>query len=272
MRVLDNTSARAAFFAYHSVSTARIPFLAVTPDAFESHLVALRRHGWQTGDEATLARLARGEATGRPTAFLTFDDGYVDNHQVVLPLLRRYRCRAFMFVLPDLLDEGSPIAWEGVEQAAADHPDVMRSMTWAMVEELAEHGNAVGSHTNHHPRLCSLSDEELCQELLDSRRRISERLGACDSLAYPYGEEDSRVRAAAQAAGYRWAFTMPRGRPRRPSPLAIPRVAVDHRDDERRFTLKLHPLTRRVMHSDLRIASQGALATAYRQVTRLGSR
>jgi peptidoglycan/xylan/chitin deacetylase (PgdA/CDA1 family) len=60
-----------------------------------------------------------------------------------------------------------------------------------------------GSHTNLHRHLPGLPDEELRQELLDSRRRIAERLGSCDCLAYPFGEWDERVADAARAAGYR---------------------------------------------------------------------
>ena len=46
--------------------------------------------------------------------------------------------------------------------------------------------------------------------LLDSRRAIAARVGACRTLAYPFGDWNSRVAAAARDAGYDYAFTMPR--------------------------------------------------------------
>jgi peptidoglycan/xylan/chitin deacetylase (PgdA/CDA1 family) len=107
----------------------------------------------------------------------------------------------------------------------------------------------VGSHTMGHPRLSRLGDEELAQELLDSRRRIADRLGSCDSLAYPYGDWSARVARAAAAAGYRFAMTLPSGAQRAATPLTIPRIAVDRRDGRARFTLKISPLGRRLLLS-----------------------
>lgn len=251
-RGLSNVSRQAAFFCYHSISSPGWPFLSVDPDDFERHLATLRRLGWASGGEAELEQLDLGTRLSQPTAFLSFDDGYVDNHTHALPLLRAYRAHAFVFVLPTFVDTGAPLCWAGVEDACAELPDVMRSMSWDMVGELAEAGMTIGSHTNSHHRLPRLGDEELRQELLDSRQRIVRRLGDCRTLAYPYGHADRRVRAAARDAGYRWAFTMPCGTRPATGPLAIPRVAIDHRDGSSRFALKLRPVARYLILSPLR--------------------
>jgi hypothetical protein len=49
---------------------------------------------------------------------------------------------------------------------------------------------------------------ELDNELGESRRLIAERLGRCDTIAYPYGQADDRVAAAAARAGYTAACTL----------------------------------------------------------------
>ena len=112
-----------------------------------------------------------------------------------------------------------------------------------------------------HPRLTTLDDDALAQELLDARRAVAARVGRCDVLAYPFGDWDPRVAEAAAAVGYRFAFTMPRRGQRGAGPLALPRVAVDQRDDERRFALKLSSAGRRLLLS----ASVGALRSAVRR-------
>jgi peptidoglycan/xylan/chitin deacetylase (PgdA/CDA1 family) len=255
VRLLSNRARSAAFLCYHSVADGGPPFLSLGPELFERHLALLRRKEWATGTGDDLARLAGGSRPERPVAFLTFDDGYVDNHDVVLPLLRAYAAKAIVFVLPPRCDDGGPLVWPEVSERAARHPEVFRSMTWEMAGALAEAGSEIGSHTMSHAHLPDLEPEQLEQELLDSRRAVQARLGGtCDLLAYPFGEWSSPVAAAAARAGYRYAFTMPRGSERGGGAHCIPRTAIDHRDDERRLAVKLSTPGRMALLSPLRQA------------------
>jgi peptidoglycan/xylan/chitin deacetylase (PgdA/CDA1 family) len=246
---LSNRSRSAAFLCYHSVAEGGPPFLSLPPDLFERQLRVLSRRGWKSGTRGDLDRLAVGRRLERPAAFLTFDDGFADNHAIAREFLRAHRMTGFVFVLPPLLERGGDLVWPEVEERHRRHPDVMRSTDWSGVEDLAEDGWEVGSHTLTHPHLSWLDDEALEQELLDSRRAVEARLGHCDVLAYPFGDWDPRVRDAAERAGYRYAFTVPSTGQRRADSLSIPRVPVDHRDDERRFSLKLQAATRALLLS-----------------------
>jgi hypothetical protein len=76
-----------------------------------------------------------------------------------------------------------------------------------MVEELSEAGMPVRQPHADAPAPPTLTDDELAQELLESRRRLQAPLGRCDAVAYPFGDWDSRTAAA--AAGYRFAFALP---------------------------------------------------------------
>ena len=55
-------------------------------------------------DEA-VSRLQSGSLPSRAMA-ISFDDGYADNHQVAVPILRRYGLSAAFFVATDFLDGG----------------------------------------------------------------------------------------------------------------------------------------------------------------------
>jgi peptidoglycan/xylan/chitin deacetylase (PgdA/CDA1 family) len=252
MSALANRSGAAAFFCYHSVAEDGPPFLSLPPSVLERQLAVLRRRGWASGSRRDLDDLAAGRRPDRPRAFLTFDDGFADNRSTALGLLREQGMRGIVFVLPPLLETGGTLAWPEVAERQQRHPAVMRSTDWAGTEQLADAGWEIGSHTLAHHRLTDLAREELEQELLDSRRRIAERLGRCDVLAYPFGDWDARVREAAGRAGYAFAFTVPSGGQRGADRLSIPRIAVDHRDDERRFTLKLNAATRALLLSPLK--------------------
>jgi len=247
-------SRSAVFLGYHSISDDGPPFLSIAREMLERHLDVLGRSGWRAGTLDDLRGLSARLSRGQRTAFLTFDDGYVDNHAEALPRMSARGFTGFAFVLPGHVDGGAPLRWKEVAGEAEGHPEVMRSMTWSMVEELAQAGWEIGSHTLTHPRLSALSDERLAQELLDSRRRVSDRLGRCAVLAYPFGDWDDRVAAAAAAAGYEFAFSLPYGSQVRASRMSLPRVTIDHRDDEARFERKLTPAGRALLFSPLRPA------------------
>ena len=249
---LRNRSRAAVFLAYHSIASPGPPFTSVSPGAFERQLAILRRLGFASGVHDELQKLAHGKRDRRRLVFLTFDDGYVDNHHTARPLLAAYGFRGLFFILPPRVDDGGALRWPRVERRVRDHPEVMRSLTWPLVEEMVADGHEFGSHTLTHPSLLELDDERLRQELLDSRTRIKERLGACDSLAYPFGVWSPRVAAAAADAGYSFAFTLPYGGQTSAGRLSIPRVAVDHRDGAGSFVLKLTPAYRRFHLSRLR--------------------
>jgi peptidoglycan/xylan/chitin deacetylase (PgdA/CDA1 family) len=244
--LLCNRSSRAIFLCYHSVAEAGPRYLTVTPELFERQLKTLARRDLRTGGLAELEETAAGNRSTR-TAFLLFDDGFVDNFATVLPLLRTHQGRAFVFVIPPLVDGGGPLAWPEVAAWQREHPETMRSVTWEMLGEMREGGFEVGSHTLTHPHLTRLDPEPLRDELADSRRRIIERLGSCDTLAYPFGEWSPAVAAAAGECGYRFAFTLPTGSGQREADrLTVPRVNVDYRDDDSRFALKLSAPGRRI--------------------------
>jgi peptidoglycan/xylan/chitin deacetylase (PgdA/CDA1 family) len=246
---LANRSTAAVFLAYHSVAEQGAPFLTISPDLFERQLAMLRRLHFRSGTFEDLGRLARGERLPRPTAFLTFDDGYCDNHSTAMPLLVEYGFRPLVFLLPRHVDGGLPFDWPEVADDLAASPGELRSLTWDQVDEMAGEGAQFGSHTITHPHLCDLGDEDLARELEESRLRVAERLGRCDTIAYPFGEWDERVERAAATAGYSFAFSLPQGPQAATRPLCIPRVNVDRRDSGLRFALKVSAPGRRLLLS-----------------------
>jgi glycosyltransferase involved in cell wall biosynthesis/peptidoglycan/xylan/chitin deacetylase (PgdA/CDA1 family) len=256
---LNGRSRTAVFLCYHSIAAAGPPFLSVDPDLFERQLATLRRRGYRPGNLEALDRVRVGDRLSGRYAFLTFDDGYLDNHATALPLMQAYGFTGFLFVLPGRVDSADKLDWPEVSAEAAEFPDLMRSLSWPLVEQMAEAGWEIGSHTLSHPHLTGIDDEALAQELLDSRRRIAERFGSCETLSYPFGEWDERVARAVRAAGYKFAFTLPFGAQGKAGPLSIPRISVDHRDQEWRFAAKLSPAGRRLLLSPVKPAIRSLL-------------
>lgn len=221
---------------YHAVSERWPASLSVTPDAFERQLRLLSRRGFK-GD--TFERAVTQGSDGRTVA-VTFDDAYRSVFELARPILDEVGFPATVFVPTDYpASPTQPMAWDGIDKwLSGPYERELRPMSWEQLGVLAETGWEIGSHSCSHPRLPSLTDEDLARELIESRSVVAERLGRpCGTLAYPYGDHNERVVEAARAAGYAAAGTLP-GRFAHTQRLAWPRIGIYHVDDERRFRIK----------------------------------
>jgi peptidoglycan/xylan/chitin deacetylase (PgdA/CDA1 family) len=232
---------------YHAVSERFPAALSVTPGAFERQLHLLAKAGYRG---ATFEEAVQG-GSGRTVA-VTFDDAYLSVLTLAKPLLDAAGFPATVYAPTAYLDTPDrPLRWEGIEQwHGGEHERELVPMSWDQLGELAEAGWEVGSHTRTHPHLTRLDDDALREELTESRATVERHFGRCPTLAYPYGDHDERVVAAAGAAGYAAAGTLP-ARLHAERPLAWPRVGVYHTDDERRFRFKVARPMRRLRSSRL---------------------
>jgi peptidoglycan/xylan/chitin deacetylase (PgdA/CDA1 family) len=120
----------------------------------------------------------------------------------------------------------------------ADHetppPSVDRPLTWQEASEMQRHGVTFCAHSEWHSSLVALSDPILKHEIEASRDRITARLGTNPvTFAYPYGDVDTRVSRAVEAAGFLDAVTVREGLCSKTSPrLLLPRVQVGNWDSE----------------------------------------
>lgn len=231
---------RPLVLCYHAISEAWDDPLAVSPDDFERQLASVLDRGYRP-----VAAAEAASGSGK-LVHVTFDDAY-RNVSTALPVLERLGVPATVFACPQFADSGTftvPELTVRVPEGSAKH---LATMGWDELRELVERGVEVGSHTVTHPHLTSLGDEELRRELLQSRERLERELGVpCRFLAYPFGDEDPRVHAAARASGYEAAFALP-GRQTANNVYAVPRVGIWRSDSPFRVTLKTSGPGRRIL-------------------------
>jgi peptidoglycan/xylan/chitin deacetylase (PgdA/CDA1 family) len=108
----------------------------------------------------------------------------------------------------ELRDHLTTLLRQEVEHAVRALPWVPRYLDVGGVRRLQALGAEISSHTRSHPILPTLSDEALRDELVVSRQALQGVCGTCVGLAYPNGDGDARVHAAAQQAGYEYAATV----------------------------------------------------------------
>ena len=227
---------------YHGISETWPAPTAVRPGSFEEQLTMLVRRGYRG---ATFKEALTAPSDAR-TLVVTFDDAARSVATLATPIMERLGLPGTVFVPTSFAGNGRPMAWSGQEQwEEGDHADELACMSWEALGDLAGRGWEVGSHTRSHPRLTSVDDASLEEELRGSREDCERALGQpCRSLAYPYSDFDSRVVRAAREAGYQFAATVPR-EPISPLPLQWPRVGVYRRDSAKRLRARIWWRSRR---------------------------
>jgi peptidoglycan/xylan/chitin deacetylase (PgdA/CDA1 family) len=228
---------------YHALSPTWEADLSTTPERFERQLALLVRRGYRgTTFTEAVGRSARGRVVA-----VTFDDAYRSVIELARPILDRFGLPATVFAPTDFIDSEQPMRWAGIDRwLGGPHARELMPMSWAQLRSLAETGWEIGSHTGSHPHLTEVGDGELADELERSKAACERHLGAlCTSVAYPYGDLDARVVAAAARAGYRAGAALP-ARLHSRGPLQWPRIGVYRVDDDRRFRLKVSPIVRRL--------------------------
>ncbi|HET7137527.1 MAG TPA: polysaccharide deacetylase family protein [Gaiellaceae bacterium] len=211
---------RSLTLMYHAVSDGWNDPLAVRTADFRRQLASLVARGYRGASAADV--LAR--PGDRRLLHVTFDDAYASVTNAIGPM-RELRIHSTIFVCTDFADEGRRL--EIPELGRVADRDELRTLSWDELRELVRDELVeVGSHTKSHAHLPELSDAELDAELRQSREAIEDHLGArAPFLAYPFGEEDERVRRAAERAGYAGAFAAP-GASFRTGPYRLPRTGL----------------------------------------------
>ncbi len=135
-----------------------------------------------------------------PTACITFDDGYADNHDFAIPLLLGRGLPFTYFVCSDIIRKRLPFPHDvaaGVTLAPNRAEDLRQLATW---------GVEIGAHTRTHADLGQLTGEPLRKEIVDSKREIERIIGKpVRYMAFPYGLHSNLSREAfrlACEAGY----------------------------------------------------------------------
>ncbi|HEX8082717.1 MAG TPA: polysaccharide deacetylase family protein [Solirubrobacteraceae bacterium] len=229
---------------YHAVSPTWPAPLSVMPDRFRAQLRTLADRGYAG---TTFTEAVAGRARGRRVA-VTFDDGYLNVLTRARPILDELGWPATVFVPTDHVGSGRPMSWPGIDHwLGTEHEPELLPLDWDQLRELQGAGWEIGGHTRSHPHLTTLDDDTLAAELTVSKAVVERELGHCASIAYPYGDVDPRVVAAAREAGYRTGAGLPAGRLVR-SALAWPRIGIYHGDD-RRFRQKASRVARGLQSS-----------------------
>lgn len=220
-----------AVLMYHSVAPYdQDPYLVtVRPARFEQQLRWLDRRGLR-GTSVRELLAARRDGADRRLVGLTFDDGYADFTEHVLPALARFGFTATVFVIAELL--GGSNSW--------DQAGPRKSlMTADQIRQAAASGMEIGSHGRRHVSLISTDNgsDVLTAEVAGSRAILQEVSGQeISGFCYPYGHVDAAAVNAVRSAGYRYGCAI--WQSQLTSLHALPRTYIGDRDGSLRLLAK----------------------------------
>jgi len=103
---------------------------------------------------------------------LTFDDGYLVHYETAFGLMEESGFDGTIYILADLAEE----SFEGKDL-----------MSFEQALEMQEAGWEIGSHTLDHSSLITLSDQELEDQLGNSKFILEEKGFNIESIAFPFG-------------------------------------------------------------------------------------
>lgn len=181
---------------YHAVDHSGY-VLSVPPAVFEKQMAYIARHmrPVHLADAVSLHK----KQWPRGAVAVTFDDGYADLQTAALPVLRKYRIPATIFVPTDTTVYTDPL----------NTP----RLSWNDLRVLAAYSLiSIESHSKTHRRMGALSKEDALEEATGSAEAIEKELGTRPRFfAYPLGDKNSQAEEAVRRAGYQGAFGITQG-------------------------------------------------------------
>ncbi len=194
---------------YHKVNDLWPNPTTVPTAVFEEQMAVLDELGYSPVPlGAVRDHYLHGAALPERAVLITFDDGYRDNLENALPVLRRHGYPAVLFVPIGFLDDGRPLPHEESLLALGVRNE---TLDWDELAELEAGGVRIESHGIGHRPLSELDPAAATREIAISKLRLEERLGReVEAFAFVKGSQaDYRPEHASlvQQAGYKLAFT-----------------------------------------------------------------
>lgn len=210
---------------YHQIEAAPPkgqPFrsLYVSPKAFARQMALLDFLGYRGLSMSALVPYLLGEKSGKVVG-LTFDDGYLNNLTLALPVLQRLGFSSTCYAVSALA--GKTNSWDadiGIGQT--------QLMSNAEMAQWVAGGQEIGSHTKSHVDLTAVALDVATSEINSGTLELTAALQTpIKNFCYPFGRYRPEHIEVVAAGGYATATTTNRGRCHAGcSMLELPRIPV----------------------------------------------
>ena len=163
--------------------------LYVSVNNFRTQMHYLRDSGYHIITMAQAQAMLANHQIQPKTAVITFDDGYLSVYTQAWPILQECGFTPTVYI-------------------CSSFPGRNTYLTWDQIKILQSGGAEIGSHTQTHPSLNTLSSDKQIQEIQGSKQILEKNLGVpVVSFCYPCGAYNQSTITAVKQAGYSSAVT-----------------------------------------------------------------
>ncbi|CAD7766605.1 MAG: Polysaccharide deacetylase [Candidatus Argoarchaeum ethanivorans] len=243
LRVFSNNGeTQIPILMYHSISDDKMegkhPYFETNTSlaVFSEHMKHLHENQYEVVNlDDVVEQLKIEKNYPNKPVVITFDDGFRDIYTNAFPVLQEYSFPATVF-LPTAFIENKRKKFVGKE-----------CLTWDEVIEMSRNGILFGSHTVNHPKLISLSIEDIKYELHESKEEIEKNIEKrIETFSYPYAfPEGNKVfihnlDSIARGCKYKIMVTTKIGSLKTgSSSFCLKRIPMNNYDDLRLFDAKI---------------------------------
>ncbi len=168
--------AKLPILMYHDVTAGEGNGLTIGVEMLERQFAYLVENGYKTYHFKELLKLKK--LPSKRNVVITFDDGYVSQLKMVVPLLKKYKLKASFFIPLNYL--GKTDEWN-TNSLPIMNSEQLHSLDPSVIE--------LGFHSFDHKRYNELSEEEIEDDTQRCFEVVSENsLPFAPILAYPYGK------------------------------------------------------------------------------------
>lgn len=199
---------------YHEVKYTKLGKDAISPWELECDLIFLRDNGYTPVTVGDLIDFVTADATlpDKPVV-LSFDDGYMNNHKLALPLLRAYNVPVSLSIIVKNTDDFTRDPSASIDYA---------HMTWAQINEFVSYGAEITNHTyamhgwgvgrNGCTQKPGEPDAEyvteLTRDVLTAQTHIYENTYTVpETFVYPYGKYSDKTDEVLKNLGFQATLT-----------------------------------------------------------------
>lgn len=190
--ISSSSSFRVPILLYHYIEVVKDEkdtirkSLSVIPPVFEEQVKTLKEAGYTFITPSRLADIFDDkQRLPKKPLILSFDDGYRDFYTDAFPILKKYKIKSVVYLVPAFLDKPN-------------------NMTSVQVKDLIDSGLVeIGAHTISHVHLKGLDEKRVKEEIVRGKTMLEEAFNIrIVSFAYPYGEFDLKTIQVVKEAGF----------------------------------------------------------------------
>jgi peptidoglycan/xylan/chitin deacetylase (PgdA/CDA1 family) len=172
---------------YHLVDDSIKSPMSISKDNFCEHMQVLKDLNVTLLRLQDVNNILEGEPAPKKPLLITFDDGYKNTVDTVLPILEKHQIPAVVSLCGSYVH--SKVSIERTIHASQDFASVTDIKKWI------SSGRDIAGHTYSHPKLTSLKESEIEIEITLDKEMLEDTFNRnLDTFFYPFGSVNDIVK------------------------------------------------------------------------------